>query len=135
MMKLLFVDVPVGTLQTNAFASYLNDALSKRNDEVVLECLVNKHGVNMPGTKTYSLGVLCLATVLRHRGANVTYTLADNQDKINKVISEANKYDVILFSVKSTTYRKCLMVAEECKKVNSKITINLITFVFIYNSS
>lgn len=122
-MKILFIDIPVGTLQTNAFASYLNDALSMRNDKIVRECLVDKHGVNMPGTKTYSLGVLCIATALKKRGENVTYTLADDENKILNLISEANNYDAILFSAKTTTYPKCLEVAEKCKKVNNKTKI------------
>ncbi len=117
-MRTLILDVPVGNMESSYMAEYLNDALSKYNASIVEQKLVKDLNVRLPGSKTFTLGLLCLASVLRENNYDVCYKQLDGDYIVENLVEEI---DVVMLSCKTTTYLKCLKIAERIKKYKPKI--------------
>lgn len=123
-MKILLVDIPVGIVETNGIAEYLNNALQMHNNKIVKERLVERHHVSLPYGKSFTLGLLYLAAVLREEKHDVTYLISDDPNFIDDYFVALKEVEIILYSCKTNTYPQALRLATVAKdKKNDVVTI------------
>lgn len=120
-MKVILVDIPVGLIETSNMSVYLNKALQVHDEQVTHHKLVNELNTTLPGSKTFSLGLLYLASVLREEGHQVVYLMKDDSQFDESLSYHIIDAKAILFSCKTTTYPQALLIANAVKEKNPHI--------------
>src|SRR4051812_27519154 len=85
-----------------------------RIKQIVRNRRIGPHPI--PGTKTFSIGLLRIANLLSATGANVRYVEAGELQTLWRSVSDAEKPSVVGFTAVTPTISYCAGLAEAIKK-------------------
>ena len=120
-MKILAIDFPAGFVKMPPLAEYFTGLLSKRRHQEIDEKLVRRFDISLPKNKSYSLGLLSVASAAKAHGHDVHYFIFENNEKLQQLLNDAESFQVLLLSCKTTTLDFALDMAEQFKNKNPKI--------------
>lgn len=111
-MKIIFIDIPFGSIWQTDIAQFYENILSEHRKEIITKKLFEKFQIERPKHKTFTLGLLCLASTLEKNGYQVEYIINDEKSLVEKISDK----DIVCYSIKTTTVSKCLNLAKQVKE-------------------
>lgn len=112
-MKIFFIDIPFGSVWQTDIANFYEEILSSQRKKITNARLFKKFNILKPNNKTYTLGLLALATYLHKHDYKIEYILNNNS---SNYLEKANPKDIFCFSAKTTTINQCLSIAKSIKE-------------------
>ncbi|MCM1232763.1 MAG: B12-binding domain-containing radical SAM protein [Ruminococcus flavefaciens] len=121
-MNVIAIDLPLNSVKAPDMSGYFNRILSKKRNQIIKERLIDKFDITVPEAKTFTLGLLSIASALKMEGHNIKYIIYDKfENSLADMEILCSKAQVALLSCKTTTYPIALEVAKAIKNCNPKI--------------
>lgn len=121
--QITFLDTPAGVVPQTSVAGFYENILGLQRQSVINERLYNKFNLEKGPSKTYTHGMLSLATVAKKLGQAVTYYNLSELELDAEVAAKIKITDILCFSCKTTVIKQCLQMAQAAKLINPQIFI------------
>lgn len=120
-MRALMLDIPTTTVRATIPSLEYSQILSSYEARSREERLIAGRGVRIGRPRTYTRGLLFLASVLEEEGAEVVYLNGDFMEDISeRALDDAADCDLVLASCKTNAYHRVYEILRAIKATNPR---------------
>lgn len=119
--NITFLDTPAGVVPQTNVAGFYENILSQKRQAIINERLYQKFQLAKGPSKTYTHGLLSIATVAKKLGHTVTYYHLGDLALDAAITQALQTTDILCFSCKTTTINQCLQMAQAAKLINPQL--------------